>query len=296
MHCLLCSEPLNLKAFDPDYQFEADSAKENNVPLVKFDFEEYVHFNNIDKACKLIKKQDQMTDLVYRGWMLTVEKYEELYNHLLNKNYKLINSPEEYKNGHWLPESYPIIEKLTAPSVYFPKQGKWDRDEIMKALSIFNGKPVILKDYVKSQKHHWETACFIEDSSNKDNVEAVLNEFLRLQQEVQGGLVFREFIELDQVGQHSKSKMPLSKEYRLVYFNHKRIAEIKYWDEKDYSLDLKDFSIFDETAKNIRSNFFTMDIAKTKASKWIIIEVGDGQVSDFRESVNVNWFYEKVKS
>ncbi|MEK3873410.1 MULTISPECIES: ATP-grasp domain-containing protein [unclassified Paenibacillus] len=40
---------------------------------------------------------------------------------------------------------------------------------------------------------------------------------------------------------------------------------------------------FLEIAKQIRSNFFTMDIAKTEAGGWIVIEVGDGQVSGLPE-------------
>ena len=37
--------------------------------------------------------------------------------------------------------------------------------------------------------------------------------------------------------------------------------------------------LFENIAKTIKSNFFTMDIAKDKNGKFIIIEIGDGQVS-----------------
>jgi len=56
-----------------------------------------------------------MEKAIYRGWMLKPGIYESLYNTLLEKNLQLINSPVEYKNCHYLSESYQFIENFTPP-------------------------------------------------------------------------------------------------------------------------------------------------------------------------------------
>ena len=65
-------------------------------------------------------------------------------------------------------------------------------------IKAFESSPIIVKDYVKSQKHYWKEACFIPNASDKKNVESVIQKFIELQDsDLNEGLVFREFIELE---------------------------------------------------------------------------------------------------
>ena len=45
-----------------------------------------------------------------------------------------------------------------------------------------------------------------------------------------------------------------------------------------------------EKLKNVKSNFFTIDVAKKSDGEWIVMELGDGQVSGLQD-YEINKFY-----
>ena len=47
-------------------------------------------------------------------------------------------------------------------------------------------------------------------------------------------------------------------------------------------------------ARVLPSRFFSMDIAETAAGGWIVMEVGDGQVSGLPESIDPMTFYSRL--
>jgi hypothetical protein len=152
--------------------------------------------------------------------MVTVEQYARFYQALATRGVLLVNTPDAYRHCHHLPESYSEIEGHTPRSVWLPVAGEIDRDEIMDLLCPFGDTPLVVKDYVKSQKHVWEEACFIPSASDRRAVERVVRWFLELQgADLAGGLVFREFVELEPLGRHPKSRMPLPLEYRLFFLD-----------------------------------------------------------------------------
>lgn len=68
-----------------------------------------------------------------------------------------------------------------------------------------------------------------------------------------------------------------------------------YWEEGEYSFPKPDIIEFEEIAKGVESNFFSMDIARQKTGALIIIELGDGQVSGLPDSADRNEFYKMLK-
>lgn len=64
----------------------------------------------------------------------------------------------------------------------------------------------------------------------------------------------------------------------------------RYWDSIDYS-DEHPVESFERRARAIPSRFFSMDIAKTTAGEWIVMEIGDGQVSGLPEAISPDTFY-----
>ncbi|MFN4150735.1 MAG: ATP-grasp domain-containing protein, partial [Candidatus Sericytochromatia bacterium] len=279
MKIIFCCSPFNYRVVDPDYEQEYISAIKNGFEVELVNFEE-LEKNNIDKSIKTILPSDNSETALFRGWMLKPETYQLFYSSLESKNISLINKPDEYLNCHYFPYSYEIIKDKTPKSIYFDFDKNLDYTQIMKLLSVFNGKPILIKDYVKSQKHKWKDACFIHSSNDENEIKRVTDNFINLQgSDLNKGLVYREFLELEFIGEHSKSKMPLTKEYRLFFLNGKLVEKYNYWDEGTYTLEDNFIDEFLEIAKFIKSNFFTMDIAKTISGDWKIIELGDGQVS-----------------
>jgi hypothetical protein len=296
MKIIFCSDPLNSDVIDPDFVNEADISSELGFSNLRFSFEELTVFDNVNAAFKSIPRNEIPIPAFYRGWMMNPPVYDLFYTSLLDRGYQLLNSAKQYKYCHWLPESYAKFKDVTPKSIWFPNGSDFSAANFVKELAVFRGAPVVLKDYVKSQKHYWNEACFIKDSSNTRAIGKVVSKFLELQDnEPQGGLVFREFIELEPIGTHSISGMPLTLEYRIFYLHSIPISVFKYWDDGEYGADKPDMELFNNIAQSIESNIFTMDVARTKSGDWIIVELGDGQVAGFPENADIEKFYSNIK-
>ena len=113
----------------------------------------------------------------------------------------------------------------------------------------------------------------------------------RQAEDLQGGLVLREFVELEPIGTHSQSGMPLTQEYRLFFLNKKLLYQTYYWEEGTYEDEMPPVQMFMDAAERIESNFFTMDVAKKSDGDWIIMELGDGQVAGMPEKADAYAFY-----
>lgn len=217
-----------------------------------------------------------------------------MYKGLLNKNIELINNPEEYKHYHYLPDSYHKIKSKTPKTNWTTKL---EEESILQALKEFGDNPIIVKDFVKSEKHNWKEACFIPNSSDSNKAKSVVNKFIELRgSSLNEGLVFRKFEELEYLTDHSKSGMPLTKEFRVFFAYGNIISVLNYWDEGEYGNSKPVLDEFINIAQNIESNFFKMDIAQRKDGEWIIMELGDGQVAGLPDNADKQEFYKNLKT
>lgn len=296
MIILFCCEPFNLNSVDQDYIEEYKTAKCNGFRTYLISYEDLVDDHNVNNAIKKVSKQETTQSAIYRGWMLTDTQYELLYEALLSKNVKLINSPHEYCYCHYLPNNYNLIKAQTPKSIWCSVDDFTNRyGQLRLRLDDFSGKSLFIKDYVKSRKHEWYEACFIKNSKDDAEIKRVVNNFIKRQDGfLNKGLVFREFVELEFLTTHAKSNMPLSKEFRLFILNKKLLSKYDYWDEGEYTEENILIDDYQDIIQNIESNFFTMDIAKAKDGRWIIIEIGDGQVSGLPYKADIEQFYRNV--
>lgn len=294
-YIIFCENPLESNKVDFEYQDEFDAALQNGFEILMFNFDDLVR-GEILQATRRIKKSDQLVEVIYRGWMLSIKDYASLYNNLLEKGYRLINSVAEYQNCHYLPKSLEFIQDLTPRTVFESYRGENNIDSVIEKSSIFGSKPVVVKDYVKSEKHNWETACFVPDASNIEKLRLTILNMLKLRGDfLNEGIVIREFVELNHLSVHSKSKMPLAEEYRLFFFLNTLLDIYDYWEEGEYSISKPNTSLFENKAKSVISKFFSMDIARCKDGSYIIIELGDGQVAGLPDKTNRYDFYSKLK-
>lgn len=295
-YILFCESPFQANKVDEEFEDQFFSARENGFGTLLFNFDDLTSADSFTVATKRIKHREKMAHVIYRGWMLTPQQYSILYNDLLSKNFKLINTVEEYQNCHYLPDSLRFIENRTPKTVFERFDSSDSIDKLIAKSKIFGQKPVILKDYVKSEKHDWETACFVLDASDTDKLKKSIAKLVELRGEyLNEGIVVRAFIELNDLTVHSKSGMPLTEEYRLFFCNKKLVGIYDYWEEVAYKLSKPDTTAFEDIAKQIESNFFSMDIARQKNGEFIIIELGDGQVSGLPDKANRAEFYKQLK-
>tara|TARA_Y100001933_G_C18867495_1_gene508557 strand:+ start:47 stop:937 length:891 start_codon:yes stop_codon:yes gene_type:complete len=292
MRIIFCDSVFDNNIIEPDYEKEKNSALKNGLQFSLISYEELVA-GNTSKALKNISKKESEEFGIYRGWMLTPEEYNNLFEGLLTKGIKLINSTSNYKHCHCLPESFHLIKLKTPKSVWTTNL---DESNILKLAKEFGQNPIILKDYVKSEKHNWEEACYIENANDKSKVKSTVSKFLELRSNsLNQGIVFRQFEKLQFLTNHSQSGMPLTLEYRLFFLKGSLINIFNYWDEGKYNDELPSLEGFKEVAKTIESNFFTMDIAKKENGEWIIMELGDGQVSGLPDNADTDIFYYNLK-
>jgi hypothetical protein len=233
---------------------------------------------------------------VYRGWMLTPAQYRDLYEALTDRRVSLINTPEEYAYCHHLPLWYPALRDHTPASVWIPAGEGFSTACLRTALGPFGAAPVIVKDYVKSRKHEWHEACFIPSASDMQAVERVVGRFLERQgDDLNGGLVFRQFVPFEPLTTHSRSGMPLTREFRLFFLKGEPIHVTKYWGEGEYAGERPPLGHFQALAGCVQSRFFTMDVAKQLDGPWMVVELGDGQVAELPEHSDWVAFYEAVR-
>ncbi|MFN8372299.1 MAG: ATP-grasp domain-containing protein [Anaerolineae bacterium] len=295
MRLIFCADPLNARQPDPMYKRETTAAEEQHIGFDLLNFEALVYDNNPVRAVQRIPQNDMMGTAVYRGWMLKPPQYRQLYEVLLERGIKLINTPDQYQHCHYLPDSYPVIEAHTPKTVWLKCDATVQIETLVELLRPFGDTPLIVKDFVKSQKHYWNEACYIPHASNAEAVERVVRRFLDLQgDDLNEGLVFREFIAFKPLTTHSKSGMPLTKEYRLFFVDGELLYTLPYWEQGDYDGIIPEPQYFLPVAKAVQSRFFTMDIAQAENGNWFIVELGDGQVAGLPEHANVIEFYRSL--
>ncbi|MDG1332253.1 MAG: ATP-grasp domain-containing protein [Crocinitomicaceae bacterium] len=295
MIVIFCDSVIDNKVVEPDYLDELNAAKRVGFHTSLISFEELTD-GNIKRALRLINPSEIKEKGIYRGWMLTPEHYQSLYDGLIKKNIELINTPTEYKHCHYLPESYELIKDNTPKSNWSRANDPINEQVVIELTEAFANSPIIVKDYVKSEKHYWKEACYIPDASDTHNILAITEKFIELRgSSLNEGLVFRQFEELEFLIDHSKSGMPLTKEFRVFFANKKIVSVFDYWDEGEYGETKPELDHFIQIAQTIDSNFFTMDIAQKKNGEWIIMELGDGQVAGLPDNAHIEKFYKLLQ-
>lgn len=269
---LFCNHPLYPRQADEDYAAEFHTARQN-YPSALFSYEDL-------EQGKLSLYGEKLTGLtIYRGWMMKPEMYRTFYRLLEREGITLINTPEEYETYHLLPNWYESFKQETSESF-------WTSSVILEDALCLAKKlegAYIVKDYVKSRKHEWADACYIEDIQK--NGERVIRNFIERQgDDLVGGVVLRRFESLKQIGFHARSGMPISEEYRVFIYAGNVLAIDNYWtDRHDSRFSKEELTWIDSIASRVHSNFVTVDLARKTDGKLIIMEFGDGQVSGLQQ-------------
>ena len=289
-------DPFSVRDPDPAYVAEANAAESLGVTWHLVNFEALTDEQDATKAVRQVQAQSEPVTWIYRGWMLRPDRYAALYAALLERGIQLINDTPAYALTHLLPNWYPALTDSTPQSVWLDSADALDPAKLTAALAVFDGGPLIVKDYVKSQKHRWDEACFIPESGDLAAVARVVHRFLELQgPDLIGGVVFRRFETYEPLSTHSRSGMPLTREYRLFLVDGEPISCTPYWEQGQYDDAVTvPLDLIRERVAAINSRFFTVDVARQVSGEWRIVELGDGQVAGLPERVDPLTFYRSV--
>ena len=291
MRLLFCADPLHPRRADDTYSSEYEAARSAGANVSLLNFEALIYEHDPTAAIIQIPAADAETLGIYRGWMLTVDHYAQLFGALQERHISLINTPEQYAHCHLLPLSYAEIEPYTPKTIWVPV-AEFALADLAAYLLPFGDSPIIVKDYAKSRKHEWAQACFMPSAADTRAAAQVVQTFLSRQgSDFTGGLVFREFEEFESLTMHPQSGMPLTREFRLVFLDGELLLSSRYWDSGEYTGETPPREMFTQIALTIPSRFFTMDVAKTKTGDWRIIELGDAQVAELPPDTDQSAFF-----
>lgn len=259
---------LNERIVDEAFKFEADPLKwedEITVSIVS----DYNEFKRLPESG---------SKLVYRGWMRTVDEFTSMFNALEDKGITLITTPENYESAHHITGWLDVFKGLTPrtaiiPSSLYVEEGS---HAVIAAAEKLSASSFIVKDFVKSRKDEWETACFAE---NLEALPQIVERFVELQEDyLVGGIAIREFVNLDK-------SIP---EVRVWWTHGSPTLQTVHPDFSGQTLPvIPDSFLYQvkEAVETLGSPFVTTDIAFLENGELIVIEVGDGQVSGFPESI-----------
>lgn len=216
--------------------------------------------------------------------------YHELVEDFKHINCRLINSLYEHQYIANF-DYYYDVQTFTFPTWFQLSDVPFSKRD----------KPLVLKGKTNSKKFQWNTHMFAENFQRAVHLSAELfnDPFIGPQ-----GLIFREYIPLEtfEIGIND---IPLTNEWRLFFYKEKLITYAYYWGILDDLTMIEkiepDFiahgiSFAHTVAKEVSefTNFFVLDIAKTKEGKWVLVEVNDGQQSGLNGLIDPEQLYSNL--
>jgi len=236
--------PLNDKQADIPFQPEYLNALKAGFKCSLFDLE-WV-FNPKPKI-------DKGETVLYRGWMLNEEKYTELTKLVTIAGGVMAISVKEYMKCHHIVNWYHSVDKYSPKTVFLPYDGNLIR--IVDMLNWTGG--YFVKDFVKSNTTGFGSIC---DNGLECQYVADLIHLHR--GGIEGGIAIRKVLKLLQ-----------DSEQRFFVVNGKAYYGNQVVNDKI-------IEIAEHAAANVKSPFFSVDIAQTLDGEFHLIEIGDGQVSE----------------
>ena len=257
------SDPLSPRRPDEHFAGEYAAAKELDISVALLDHDAATR-GEFDDAVRAVPASQ---GAVYRGWMLSTAAYSGVCQALARRGVSLRTSPQQYRAAHELPGWEPAFEGLTPDSVWVPGNDALDLAFAVPA-SWHAG---VLRDYSKSMKHYWDEAMFIPDVHDANNLVKVAERFMELRgEDFAGGLVLRRFEDLSGL------------EVRSWWVDGNCVFLGPHPDNPGY--EAPDSVPYESASPAVRSlglGFVTVDWALRSDGVWRVVELGDGQVSDF---------------
>ncbi|WP_420595935.1 ATP-grasp domain-containing protein [Deinococcus sp.] len=295
MLILYPAEPFAGRVIDAVYGPEQTEAERHGFQTALLDFEALLE-GDTRRALRFLPLEPG--PLLYRGWMLRAESYARLHAALLERGWTPLHSPEDYRNLHHLPPQFAHLEAFSPRTVWIAGEtpAEVDREELRAALATFGAGPLIVKDYVKSRKHEWDSACFIADAADVAGAMQIIETFLSRQGEaLQGGVVLRAFETFTPLARHQQSGMPLTLEYRAFVLDGQMLILSEYWEQVANAVP-PPLDWIESIAAGLMGRFLTLDVAQRLDGVWRVVEIGDAQVAGLPEQLPVAAFYQALSA
>ncbi|WP_035793985.1 ATP-grasp domain-containing protein [Kitasatospora mediocidica] len=283
---LLPHDPFSERRTDPHYSAEARLVRGLGGDTALVDHDALLAGRAVH-AVRLVPAG--LGPVWYRGWMLPVEAYAAFGRALADRGCQLLTTPAGYAAAHELPGWYRTFEGATPDSVWLPAgSGSVTLGALEQAAGQLGGSgPAIVKDFVKSRKHEWEEACFIPELADLPAVARVVRRFVELQGEfLAGGVVLRRFHAF--AGATEPGGGARVAEARVWWMDGEPVLTGPHPDTPGV-LPEPDLAAVRPLVRALGCRFVTTDLAlRADGGGWMVVEVGDGQVSDLPRGTEVS--------
>lgn len=248
-HFLFPSTPFLIKEVDEGYAHEQEQVESLGLPFSFIDIEEL----NLGKL-KLSKHISSIhaSHIIYRGWMLREKQYSMLDKLLQSNDKSLLTNTSDYLSSHYITGWYESCKDYTMPTIFAEK------DNVSQIMQEKGWSSAFVKDFVKS-------FTTTQGSVANSIVEAcdIAKQIDEYRGGIEGGIALREVTALNS-----------DTEERYFVFQGKAYGRNKESPIPQIVLDI---------TKLHTQPFYSVDIVKTISGKDILIEIGDGQVSDIKK-------------
>ncbi|MFE7461098.1 ATP-grasp domain-containing protein [Streptomyces sp. NPDC057554] len=258
---LFCADPLRPNRPDPQAADEVAAVRAAGGPVALVDHDALLAGDAAGAVARVARGSGPYW---YRGWMVPSGRYAELEEALSLRGCALLTGAADYRRAHELPGWYEVFAALTPYSVWC--EGR-PRDAGELAAPLGPG-PGIVKDYVKSRKHEWHTACYVPELTDRRQLAAVVDRFVELQDAfLAGGVVLRAFEPFVRGG-----------EARVWWLDGDPVLVTAHPDTPDRR-PAPPLDAVREAVRRLGARWVTTDLAVREDGVWRVVEVGDGQVS-----------------
>ncbi|MFC1419591.1 ATP-grasp domain-containing protein [Streptacidiphilus cavernicola] len=265
---LLCCDPLRPARCDPHFADHATAARDLGAAVALLDHDALLA-GDAAEAVRRVPKD--LGPLWYRGWMIPVAAYAELETALAARGGQLRTSAEQYRTAHQLPGWYHRFAEATPASGWLacaPGQAPTREELAALARSLPPGAGIV-KDYVKSRKHEWDTACYLPDLADTEAVHRVVSRFVEVREDsLAGGVVLRAFERFSAA----------TGEARIWWLDGGPVLTTPHPDSPEL-LPCPDLAAVRPLVAALGCRFVSTDLALREDGAWRVVEVGDGQVS-----------------
>lgn len=207
--------------------------------------------------------------------MIPSAAYSALADALAARGTPLMIGAAAYRTAHELPGWYETFEAVTPASRWLsgPPGQVPDTATLARLATPLGGGAGIVKDFVKSAKHVWDTACYIPDLTDSAGLHRIVAAFVAEQDRyLAGGIVLRAF---ESFGAGARR----AAEARVWWLDGVPLLVGAHPDTPDE----RPVPPLDRVAAcvaRLDARFVTTDLAVREDDVWRVVEVGDGQVSD----------------
>ncbi|RYZ46667.1 MAG: DUF4343 domain-containing protein [Sphingobacteriales bacterium] len=236
-----------------------------HVPAYDFNFRQYFETKSVI--------DETLAPLVLR--VGAIADYAAQYRQMADEGIQLINTLAEHERASLLPHWYPLIEDLTPRSTWYESLPS------VMALRQDFAWPVFIKGERQTNRHRRSLSVarneqeygHIRSSWESDPV-------LGWQR-----MICREFVPLRKIAAAQGDALQVSEEYRVFLWKGAVAGFGPYWPQQQHHVtgaDLRAVKVLAETvAARVQVPFLVVDVARTEAGTWIVIELNDAQESGY---------------